>query len=861
MASTGIAATQLIQYYFYKQTTIISGKSGCPCFAILSIADAGNGQLLVTTTDTSSLTVATGITITGTASYDGNYTVISLTPTTFNISGTFFGSEVGTWELASNITGAQAGDHLDAGEIFFFETDTITPQDTFFDRDLTIPNPNPIVLDSLGSTPVPYLLDTPYYIEIYDKFNNLVATLDNYLPTGEEDPPGTQLPLENILPNYGFDTRINENIFDETTVNSNGETAISAGWFWEITTTETSPVNIYTYNEVGATSIPGSPKNEVILRSTNNTSGQTVNRLYVILGDYNAFQGLDLALTVTTHLISGSTQTLPVELIRTKNGVEETPINTGQSLSITGTQAASAIVFNVPALVTSDYSNNDELRLVINLPLNEDLQHSFTATWCQISPNNTILDISISETAGSTDAAKEFFGRSFRDLQENEQYKFTGLPVAIGIGQAATLNTTGTIFQGSPAATYNFAFPMIQKNDFQPGTELVRDEVIKLTQTNRLIDFLRTHNLTQSRHTFIATSAVNVVTVGLGIGAIENSSWQTSPPVNPRITVTKTVDALIYKLSAITGGGGKIRFTFVDNFNAATTPFNPVYTGGGGVLFDNINTRDNVIVNWLGTYDFHNLSNKNLFYNATSWTVVSNGSVSTPAIVDYVFPNAQARTFIFDKRWELSPNTNLEVANTAHNPSYFGYAPGATIREVSNPATVDAGAAIGYLAYNDVGTNPNPQLINPPRSIRFSIDGVASTAPAGSVALNPTANVPLSLNDSKEVVAVKISETINTSFEHEITIVLVPNNGDIVEMSNVGTDFNLIFFDTDLSKPTNPSAARKAIFVEFSGSADNTTQIAANTSSAINSGVAGVPRAADLALDMHDQPIQYFMIN
>ena len=108
-------------------------------------------------------------------SYNGDYTIISKTPTTLNVSGTFVGSETGTWEATSNTTGANAGDPLDFGQIFFFDnTDKITPQNTYSDRDLTIPNTNPIILDAVGATPPIYLIDKPYYIEIYDKFNNLI---------------------------------------------------------------------------------------------------------------------------------------------------------------------------------------------------------------------------------------------------------------------------------------------------------------------------------------------------------------------------------------------------------------------------------------------------------------------------------------------------------------------------------------------------------------------------------------------------------------------------------------------------------------------------------------------------------------
>lgn len=855
--ATGIAATQLIQYYFYKQTTIISGIASCPCFAITSIADAGNGQLLVTTTDTSSLTVATGITITGTASYDGNYTVISLTPTTFNISGTFGISEVGTWELASNITGAEAGDHLDAGQIFFYDqTDKITLQDTFADRDLTIPNPNPIILDSLGSTPVPYLLDKPYYIEIYDKFNNLVTTLDNYLPTGESDTPTSQLPLENLLPNYGFDTRINANVYDETTVNSNGTTAISAGWFWQIATTETSPANTFTYNALGATAITGSPKNEILLRSTNNTSGQTVNRIYAVLGDYNSLQGIDLALSVTTRLVSGSTETLPVELIRTKNGVEQTPISVG-TLSITGTQGASAIVFNVPALTTSDYDNSDELRLAINLPLNEDLQQGYTATWCQISPNNTIADIAISETAGSTDAGKELFGRSLRSLQQQAQYNFRGLPLAIGEGESIVLNKTGTIFIASVGRSYNYAASMVADEDVSPGVELVRDEIIEHTQTNRLIDYLRFHSITQSRHTFLTSVLANVVSVSTGIGTTENSSWQTA---SVHFTVTKPTEELVHRMKVIALGNGNTDFTFADNFIATTAAFNPAYSPNNDNLFSGQGPGVGPVINWFGTSAFTNTFS-NQFDPTLHLDLESNGTATTPAQVRIRFVDAAPFPFLNEVTYSLDegagPNGSVYKYVSLAKNIYFGkedtlriYRSSVVANQTCNTLTLN------YLAYNDILDNPATQGFNPPHSIRFSIDGAAAGAPLG---IRTTATVDIHSGDSREIVSQKVSETVNTSFVQDITIVTVPPNGEIIEMSNDITDFNLIFWDTALPRPVNPSLVRKPIYVQFTG-ALSVNQIATNTATAIDEGVMGIPRAADLGLPFSDNTQQYYMV-
>ena len=147
MAFLGLTNTPLINYFFYKQATIISGNTEIICHPFTAVADAGNGQIVFTTTDTSTLSVGTAITIAATTNYDGNYSIISFTSTTFNVSGIFVATEVGTWELASNITGASVGDPLDFGLITFYDNDDqITLQDTYQDRALTVLNTNPLIL-------------------------------------------------------------------------------------------------------------------------------------------------------------------------------------------------------------------------------------------------------------------------------------------------------------------------------------------------------------------------------------------------------------------------------------------------------------------------------------------------------------------------------------------------------------------------------------------------------------------------------------------------------------------------------------------------------------------------------------------
>jgi len=132
MAATAFANTPLINYFRYKQTTNISAATNPVCYPITAFADGGNGQLVLTTSGTDDVDIQESITIAATTNYDGNYTVISKTSTTLNVSGVFISTETGTWELNTNGTGGTAGEPLDFGTIFFFDQDDkVTPPKYF----------------------------------------------------------------------------------------------------------------------------------------------------------------------------------------------------------------------------------------------------------------------------------------------------------------------------------------------------------------------------------------------------------------------------------------------------------------------------------------------------------------------------------------------------------------------------------------------------------------------------------------------------------------------------------------------------------------------------------------------------------
>lgn len=69
------------------------------------------------------------------------------------------------------------GTPLNGGKMYFYEADTLTPQDTYSDADGTSPNTNPVTLDSAGRANI-FLDDAKYDVVLKDSLLNTIGTLD-----------------------------------------------------------------------------------------------------------------------------------------------------------------------------------------------------------------------------------------------------------------------------------------------------------------------------------------------------------------------------------------------------------------------------------------------------------------------------------------------------------------------------------------------------------------------------------------------------------------------------------------------------------------------------------------------------------
>lgn len=85
-------------------------------------------------------------------------------------------------------------------KLYFYETDTDTPQATYANPALTIPNTNPVIADALGQFGNIFLLLSPQYkVRLFDADDNQIWTLD---PVGPVIEIGGTIPVGGMLP-YG----------------------------------------------------------------------------------------------------------------------------------------------------------------------------------------------------------------------------------------------------------------------------------------------------------------------------------------------------------------------------------------------------------------------------------------------------------------------------------------------------------------------------------------------------------------------------------------------------------------------------------------------------------------------------------
>jgi len=118
----------------------------------------------------------------------------------------------GTINLSLSQQFDSEGRPLGGGLLHFFMAGTSTPQSAFIDTALTLPYPNPIVLDASGRVPSFYLADGQIKFRLEDKNGLTIFAADNLLVIGPSGgggggggsvDPRTQFQTGDLKPRYG----------------------------------------------------------------------------------------------------------------------------------------------------------------------------------------------------------------------------------------------------------------------------------------------------------------------------------------------------------------------------------------------------------------------------------------------------------------------------------------------------------------------------------------------------------------------------------------------------------------------------------------------------------------------------------
>ena len=111
-----------------------------------------------------------------------------------------------------NSSRTQPGNRLAGAQLFFYATGTSTKQNTYSDKALTIPNTNPVVLDSSGRAGAIFLQNLAYKVV--------------FAPATDTDPPASPIWTQDPVYTSDFSTVAQ---FQSVNGNPNGQLAGTAG--------------------------------------------------------------------------------------------------------------------------------------------------------------------------------------------------------------------------------------------------------------------------------------------------------------------------------------------------------------------------------------------------------------------------------------------------------------------------------------------------------------------------------------------------------------------------------------------------------------------------------------------------------
>jgi hypothetical protein len=659
-------------------------------------------------------------------------------------------------------------------------------------------------------------------------------------------PPASSDIAENLFSGYGFEQYSFNGIYNATnSLPVSTYQFISGNFYIRIETTNANAFNYYSFSKVGTATIPNNPRNILKFVSTSNSTGDTIKRLGCVIGGYQDYQSSQLGLSMYLQKVLGSFTDLQVVLMReSQTAIQE--INLG-NIPITTILENQTLFVTVPPIDNVTYLNDDQLRLEFLLPLNQDLEIDFTATWLQESIDKKFF---IHHGNSGKHKSSRYFQAERNTEKENFNEVVGGFPAILGNGGLDYSYDVGKIEQlVVPSITSPEYAAMLKNRVRMDGkTEFLKDQVYNNTLTNRFIQATKQNGyLRYSPYTFNAVAQANVLTVSTGLATthLRPSSVNAGGRITQNVvsdSFTMGVKANINPLR--TPEYDLLEFQWLNNGAVTSGMFTPSFPGRS---FDYFAGTTPVLANYLGEVIevVNGPTSLMHYYPNNEFGLTTQGTPTTPAVVYLSFNHSSA---------VLNPYLLNLASNERGSPSNLGYLAGNNpfalhlkYRVTSNDIpTPSYNFPLGYLAWQDPATSNSPITAATPDGVykyilSFELNGLTPTPPttAGGGVSRIVTNI-LSIHSNYQRL-LKTALTINNPRSVQYTIVSMPQTGDTILTDNGKTKFELIMIVDGASRPA-PSSGEVPVYVDILSS-DTLDTVAFKIGDTLTSSVAGIPDA------------------
>ena len=280
-------------------------------------------------------------------------------------------------------TGANAGKLADGATIGFYSAaDHSSKLDIFKDSKGLVPwDQNPIILPQGWAPPI-YMQNLLYYIEIKDKYGNLIESIDDYTPNSVSGGGGDPAKQDaNILSNGQFSYPINFSLEGDGKIGAKN-VSVAYGWSFvqDVLTTTT---NIATFQSVATSSLPANPTNMLVIESQNPSATESRKDISQIIGTVNSYEN-DF-LTFSLNAIDLASTAGSIEIILHKNygngGSEEEFISL-TTINLTPSNSNYVYQAQLPSNASKTIGDGNYLEILYRLPLK---------TTCKIGVTNILI--------------------------------------------------------------------------------------------------------------------------------------------------------------------------------------------------------------------------------------------------------------------------------------------------------------------------------------------------------------------------------------------------------------------------------------------------------------------------------------